>query len=157
MPKRPSREEIPEGMVPCQFCPGKCCRYFALPIDTPESWREYDFMRWFLLHERASVFVDDGTWYLLVHTKCKFLDENTRRELDSRFTLIYTGQRYESRANILENWAPPWFTHDMSLSRTIGRWRITAEINNIFNQQYEVVQCYPMPGTNFKIKLNWTL
>ena len=29
-----------------------------------------------------------------------------------------------------------------------------AEINNIFNQQYEVVQCYPMPGTSFKIKLN---
>ena len=32
--------------------------------------------------------------------------------------------------------------------------RVTAEINNIFNQQYEVVQCYPMPGTSFKIKLN---
>ena len=27
--------------------------------------------------------------------------------------------------------------------------RVTAEINNIFNQQYEVVQCYPMPGTRF--------
>ena len=32
--------------------------------------------------------------------------------------------------------------------------RVTTEINNIFNQQYEVVQCYPMPGTSFKIKLN---
>ena len=35
--------------------------------------------------------------------------------------------------------------------------RVTAEVNNIFNQQYEVVQCYPMPGTNFKIKINLTL
>ncbi len=75
--KKPKREDIPVGMVPCQFCPGKCCRYFALPIDTPESWREYDFMRWFLLHERASVFVDEDTWYLLVHTKCKYLDDKT--------------------------------------------------------------------------------
>lgn len=33
-------------------------------------------MRWFLLHERASVFVDENTWYLLVHTKCKYLGEN---------------------------------------------------------------------------------
>ena len=35
--------------------------------------------------------------------------------------------------------------------------RTTAEVNNIFNQQYEVVQCYPMPGTNFKIKINFIL
>lgn len=80
---------------------------------------------------------------------------------DLNYSFIYTGERYESRANILENWAPPWFTHDMSISKAIplrdSELRITAEINNIFNQQYEVVQCYPMPGTNFKIKINWTL
>lgn len=35
--------------------------------------------------------------------------------------------------------------------------RITAEINNLFNQQYEVVRSYPMPGTNFKLILNVTL
>ena len=35
--------------------------------------------------------------------------------------------------------------------------RICAEINNIFNQQYEVVQCYPMPGTNFRIIISITL
>ena len=33
----------------------------------------------------------------------------------------------------------------------------TAEINNIFNQQYEVVKWYPMPGTNFKISLSVTI
>ena len=36
-------------------------------------------MRWFLLHDRATVFVDEGTWYLLVHTKCKHLDDHTNR------------------------------------------------------------------------------
>jgi len=80
---------------------------------------------------------------------------------DLNYSFIYTGERYESRANILENYAQPWYTHDMSLSKIIAigksQTRITAEVNNIFNQQYEVVQCYPMPGTNFKIKLNWTL
>jgi outer membrane cobalamin receptor len=83
------------------------------------------------------------------------------RNWDLNYSFIYTGERYESRANTVENWTPPWFTHDMSLSRTIrlpkSELRVTAEINNIFNQQYEVVQCYPMPGTNIKIKLNWTL
>lgn len=33
----------------------------------------------------------------------------------------------------------------------------TLEVNNIGNQQYEVVRCYPMPGTNFKIKLKFKL
>lgn len=79
MRSRPKREDIPEGCNPCDFCPGKCCRYFALPIDTPEGRREYDYMRWFLLHEKATVFVDEETWYLLVHSKCKHLDDATNR------------------------------------------------------------------------------
>ena len=74
------------------------------------------------------------------------------------YSFIYTGERYEAVANIPENYAQPWYTNDFSLSKTF-QWgktgiRVTAEINNIFNQQYEVVQCYPMPGTSFKIKLN---
>lgn len=80
---------------------------------------------------------------------------------DFNYSFIYTGERYESRANIIENYAQPWYTHDMSISRIIplrsSELRVTLEVNNIFNQQYEVVQCYPMPGTNFKIKINWTL
>ena len=53
----------------------------------------------------------------------------------------------------------------MSLSRDFllgrkslqKRLKVALEINNIFNQQYEVVQCYPMPGTNFKIRLRLDL
>ena len=74
------------------------------------------------------------------------------------YSFIYTGERYEAVANIPENYAQPWYTHDFSLSKTF-QWgktgiRVTTEINNIFNQHYEVVQCYPMPGTSFIIKLN---
>lgn len=35
-------------------------------------------MRWFLLHDRASVFVEDESWYLLVHTVCKHLQPDNR-------------------------------------------------------------------------------
>ena len=69
--------------------------------------------------------------------------------------------RLKIMASIPVNNSQPWYTRDMSLSKNF-QWnrvgiRITAEVNNIFNQQYEVVQCYPMPGTNFKIKINLTL
>lgn len=77
---------------------------------------------------------------------------------DLNYSFIYTGERYEAVANTPENYAQPWYTHDMSLSKTIdlkkASLRVTGEVNNIFNQPYEVVQCYPMPGTNFKLKLN---
>ncbi len=35
-------------------------------------------MRWFLLHDKASVFVEDDSWYLLVHTTCKHLQADQR-------------------------------------------------------------------------------
>lgn len=83
------------------------------------------------------------------------------RDWDMNYSFIYTGERYSSRANTLENYTLPWYTSDVSLSRTIrfegSELRITAEVNNIFDQRYEVVRCYPMPGANFNIKIGWTI
>ena len=74
---KPHREDLASGDNLCAFCNAKCCRYFALPIETPEDWEDFEFIRWYLLHERATVFVEDGDWYLLVHNKCKALrDDN---------------------------------------------------------------------------------
>ncbi|MFZ5831183.1 MAG: YkgJ family cysteine cluster protein [Planctomycetota bacterium] len=70
---KPRREELPPGANLCMYCTAKCCRYFALPLETPTTWKEFEYMRWFLLHDRASVFVEDGSWYILVHTTCKHL------------------------------------------------------------------------------------
>jgi Fe-S-cluster containining protein len=78
MPTKPRREDLGPGESLCDHCTAKCCRYFALPIDTPTTRRDFDFLRWFLLHDRASVFVEDETWYLLVHTTCKHLQPDNR-------------------------------------------------------------------------------
>lgn len=76
--RKPSRDEVPSDEVLCAYCTAKCCRYFAMPIDTPETRQDLDFVRWYLLHERASVFIEDETWYLLVHTDCKHLQPDHR-------------------------------------------------------------------------------
>lgn len=73
---KPRRADLKAGGNLCEHCTAKCCRYFALPIETPTERGDYDVIRWFLLHDRASVFVDDTTWYLLVHTTCKHLLPN---------------------------------------------------------------------------------
>lgn len=77
------------------------------------------------------------------------------------YSTIYTGERYDSSANIRENYIQPWYTHDVSVMKNfkLGHYdmRATLEVNNILNQQYEVVRSYPMPGTHGKIKLEWKL
>lgn len=77
-PRRPHREELGPDEILCSYCPAKCCRYFALPIDTPKTYKEFEYIRWYLLHDRATVFVEDGSWYLLVHTRCKHLGDDNR-------------------------------------------------------------------------------
>jgi uncharacterized protein len=75
---KPRREEVPSGTVLCEHCTAKCCRYFALPIDEPTELADFEYIRWFLLHEHATVFVEEETWYLLVHTVCKHLQSDNR-------------------------------------------------------------------------------
>ena len=70
------RKNLPEGKVLCEYCTAKCCRYFAMPIETPDTFSELEYLRWFLLHDRATVFKEEDDWYLLVHTKCKHLLDN---------------------------------------------------------------------------------
>ena len=33
--RKPTRKDLKPGEVLCEYCTAKCCRYFALPIDTP--------------------------------------------------------------------------------------------------------------------------
>jgi len=76
-PKLP-REQLAPGDVLCNHCSAKCCRYFALPIEDPETIEDWEFIRWYLLHEAATVFKEEGSWYLLVHTECKHLQSDNR-------------------------------------------------------------------------------
>lgn len=75
--RKPRRSQLAPGAVPCPYCQALCCRYYALAIDTPETWKDFEHIRWYLLHRRTSVFVEDGTWYLLIHERCQRLrDDN---------------------------------------------------------------------------------
>ncbi len=72
------RQDLRPGEVLCDHCTAKCCKYFALPIETPTTRKDFEFMRWFLMHDQAAVFTEKETWYLLVHTRCKHLRQDNR-------------------------------------------------------------------------------
>jgi Fe-S-cluster containining protein len=75
---KPRRKQVPKDRHLCEFCTAKCCRYFALPIEAPEEFADFEYIRWYLLHERATVFKEGDDWYLLVHTTCRHLQDDNR-------------------------------------------------------------------------------
>jgi len=75
--KKSKKKKKTEG-ADCCDCNGLCCRYFALPIDTPKTWKDYDDIRWYLSHRGVSVFVEKGDWYLQVDNRCRYLTRNNR-------------------------------------------------------------------------------
>lgn len=70
------REDLKPGEVLCEHCTAMCCRYFALPLETPTTWEDFDHMRWYIMHGKAAIFVDEGVWYLTVYGDCKHLQPN---------------------------------------------------------------------------------
>ncbi len=77
MAKTRQRPEAPA--VSCEDCGARCCRYVATQIDTPTSKRDYDYLRWYLLHSHVNVFIDHGGgWFIEFETPCEQLGEDHR-------------------------------------------------------------------------------
>jgi len=62
----------------CDKCAALCCRYIALPLDNPKDIRDYDNIRWYLVHENVVVFIEDKQWYIGFFTRCKHLQPDNR-------------------------------------------------------------------------------
>ena len=78
------------------------------------------------------------------------------------YSFVYVGERYDGQQNNIQyNYIQPWYTHDLSIQKKMNwkshQFKASFEVNNIFNQYYDVVLNYPMPGRNFKLILSFTL
>ena len=73
------------------------------------------------------------------------------------YSFIYTGERWNAQVNNDYNYMQPWYTSDLTATYRFQlqnhRCRLTAEACNLFDQQYDVIANYPMPGRNFNIGL----
>jgi uncharacterized protein len=55
----------------CKKCDAYCCKHVAVHIDAPVSKKEFDHIRWYLLHENVWVSIDlEGDWVLEFRTPC---------------------------------------------------------------------------------------
>lgn len=83
------------------------------------------------------------------------------RGWDFTYSFIYAGERYNQQENIRYNHMQPWYTSDLSLMYTFlwkkTTWKATIEVNNLFDQDYDVIINYPMPKRNYGLSLDITL
>ncbi|MDQ6531428.1 TonB-dependent receptor domain-containing protein [Flavobacterium sp. LHD-85] len=78
------------------------------------------------------------------------------------YSFIYVGKRYNGNVNNIKvNEVQPWYTHDLAIQKSFAfknyKLNGTIEVNNAFNQQYEVIYNYPMPGRTFKFIISFEL
>jgi Fe-S-cluster containining protein len=72
------RDDLKPGEVLCEYCTAKCCHYFALPIESPTELKDYEYIRWYMLHGETTIFCEDDDWYLMVHNRCDHLQGDNR-------------------------------------------------------------------------------
>ncbi|MDL2223501.1 TonB-dependent receptor [Bacteroidales bacterium OttesenSCG-928-M11] len=109
--------------------------------------------------------VDGGTWggqipYIPWHSGSTILSAQYK-SWNLAYSFIYVGERYNNSANIVDNHRQPWYTSDISLSKNFKYqhfdFKLTGEVNNLLDQQYEVIRNYPMPGRNYRLTLRISL
>ncbi|MBD3242136.1 MAG: hypothetical protein GF331_16210 [Chitinivibrionales bacterium] len=80
----------------CKRCGAHCCRHVAMHIDTPTCKRDYDNIRWFLMHENVNILVDhENDWLVEFITPCANLKSDN------------TCGRYEQRPRVCRTYPAP--------------------------------------------------
>ncbi|HLA57756.1 MAG TPA: TonB-dependent receptor, partial [Puia sp.] len=73
------------------------------------------------------------------------------------YSILFSGERYALGENDPTNLLPGWNEQDVFVSAQIPfknfQTTIKGEVSNIFNQQYDVIHYYPMPGRSYKLSI----
>jgi vitamin B12 transporter len=81
------------------------------------------------------------------------------RKFSLNYSFLYTGYRYDEQTAGVYTYQQPWYTHDVSLDyhTKISKHllKLTAEVNNLLNQHYDVIPNFPLPGINYRFKMSF--
>ena len=98
----------------------------ALESILNQSFKDFEFIRWYLLHEHATVFTEDDDWYLLVHTPCKHLGEDNRCGI------------YETRPQICRDYDNDWCELDQPAEEGFQlHFRNYSELNSYCSKRFK--------------------
>jgi hypothetical protein len=72
----------PPGTVPVHFncarCTALCCNYVSSEIDVPTTKRDFDTIRWYLMHPGVRVYCEEssGSWFVQFMSRCRNLQDD---------------------------------------------------------------------------------
>lgn len=96
--------------------------------------------------------------YVPLHSG-SFLAGASYKSISFNYSFVYTGERHNQNANTIENYVQPWYTHDVALHYRGSLYkralRITAEVNNLLDQDYAVIENFPMPGRSYRCSFTY--
>lgn len=99
----------------------------------------------------------DQITYIPLHSG-SFTTNLSWRTWDFNYSFIYVGGRYFLDENIPDYYLSPYYTSDLSLSTHFNyrdnKIKLTGEVNNVFNQYYDVIQSYPMPRRYYRFTVS---
>jgi hypothetical protein len=80
LPILPAAAAVPEVHHNCARCPALCCSYVSTEIDPPTTGRDFDHIRWYLMHPGVRVYCEDatGSWFIQFMSRCQNLGEDHR-------------------------------------------------------------------------------
>lgn len=85
----------------CSLCEGSlCCNYITQAIATPRSMQDFDTLLWQLAHHQVQAYKDEGDWYLLIYSRCRYLQDNGRCGI------------YETRPQLCRNYSNDYCEYD---------------------------------------------
>ncbi len=84
------------------------------------------------------------------------------KALGVNLNALFSSYRYRLGEQIPANLVKEWANQDMSISYQITTKKqiaikLLAELNNIFNSQYEIIRYYPMPRRNYRIGCTFSM
>ena len=78
------------------------------------------------------------------------------------YSLVWVGDRYRLGQNTANNWVKGYVDQGITIGRDIKLGRdsilqLQAQVQNLFDVQYEVIKNYPMMGRNFRFKIGYKI
>ena len=108
--------------------------------------------------DKNSVLYNTQLPYVPKHSGSISLDASYKK-ITAAYNVLLSSYRYRLGEPIPDNLVKEWATQDVSLSYLIitkknTRYKLLAELNNIFNKQYEIIKYFPMPRFNYRLGIS---
>lgn len=100
------------------------------------------------LYKKQLPYTPEHSGSVMVNADCK--------RISFSYNIVMSSYRYRLGEQIPENVVQGWAAHDLSLQYSLPEgnnisWKVTGELNNMYNTQYEIIKYYPMPGISYRI------